>query len=125
MSFWDVVWFILITYVFIAVLMMLFSIFSDLFRDKELSGWVKAMWIIALVFLPIITALVYLVVRGSGMAQRSAQRAEAMRLAQDSYIRDVAGKASPADEIAQARDMLDAGVITEAEYTRLKEKSLV
>ncbi len=125
MSFWDVVWFILVMYVLIAVLMMLFSIFSDLFRDKETSGWVKAMWIVALVFVPIITSLVYLVVRGSGMAERSVKRAESMKQAQDSYIREVAGKTSPADQLAQARAMLDAGTITEPEYMRLKEKALV
>jgi hypothetical protein len=126
MSFWDVVWFILITYALVALLMVMFSIISDLFRDKEMSGFVKAVWIFALVFVPIVTSLVYLVVRGQGMAERSARSAEAMKQAQDAYIKEVAGKAgSPADQIAQARAMLDAGVISEPEYERLKEKALV
>jgi hypothetical protein len=126
MSFWDVVWFILITYALVALLMVMFSIISDLFRDKEMSGFVKAVWIFALVFLPIVTSLVYLIVRGQSMAERSARSAEAMKQAQDAYIKEVAGKAgSPADQIAQARAMLDAGVISEPEYERLKEKALV
>ncbi|HEU4511665.1 MAG TPA: SHOCT domain-containing protein [Nocardioidaceae bacterium] len=126
MSFWDVVWFILITYALVALLMVMFAIISDLFRDKETSGFVKAVWIFALVFLPIVTSLVYLIVRGQAMAERSARSAEAMKQAQDAYIKEVAGKAaSPADQIAQARAMLDAGVISEPEYERLKEKALV
>lgn len=126
MSFWDVVWFILITYALVALLMVMFSIITDMFRDKEMSGFVKAVWIFALVFLPVVTALVYLIVRGKGMAERSARSAEAMKQAQDAYIKEVAGKAtSPADQIAQARAMLDAGVISEPEYERLKEKALV
>ena len=65
MSFWDVVWFILITYALVALLMVMFSIITDMFRDKEMSGFVKAVWIFALVFLPVVTALVYLIVRGN------------------------------------------------------------
>lgn len=125
MSFWDVMWFIFITYALIALLMVMFSIISDLFRDKELSGWAKGAWIVALVFVPVVGTLVYLIARGQGMTERSMLRAESMKQAQDAYIREAAGKASPADQIAQARAMLDAGVISEPEYTRLKEKALV
>jgi hypothetical protein len=125
MSFWDVVWFILITYALVALLMVMFSIITDLFRDKETSGWVEAVWIIALVFLPIVTSLVYLIARGKSMAERSTRRAEEMKQAQDAYIREVASKSTPTDQIAQARAMLDAGIISETEYERLKEKALV
>jgi hypothetical protein len=125
MSFWDIVWFIFISFAFVAYLMVMFAIISDLFRDRETSGVMKAVWIVALIFLPLITSLVYLVVRGRGMTERSAASAEAMKAQQDAYIREVAAKATPADQIAQARAMLDAGVITESEYMRLKEKALV
>ena len=90
MSFWDVVWFIFISFAFVAYLMVLFSILSDLFRDRETSGWVKAVWIVALIFLPLLTSLIYLIARGSGMAERSWKSAEAMRQQQDAYIREVA-----------------------------------
>ena len=125
MSFWDVVWFICISFLFVAYLMVLFTIFGDLFRDKEMSGFGKAAWVIALIVFPLISSLVYLVVRGRGMSERQVETAKAMKAQQDAYIKDVAGKASPADQIAQARAMLDAGVITQTEYDRLKEKALV
>ena len=125
MSFWDVVWFILISFAFMAYLMVLFTIIGDLFRDPEASGLANALWMLALIFLPFLTALVYLIARGGGMAQRSMRSAEAMRKEQDAYIQQVAGKASPADQIAQAKALLESGAITEPEYESLKAKALV
>jgi hypothetical protein len=125
MSFWDVVWFIFISFALVAYLMVMFAIISDLFRDRETSGWVKAIWIVALIFLPILTSLVYLIARGRGMTERSVGAAESARQQQEAYIRDVASKATPAEQIAQARSMLDAGTISQADYERLKEKALV
>jgi len=122
-SFWDIVWFIFITFAFVAYLMILFSILGDLFRDKETSGVVKALWIIALVVLPFLTALVYLIVRGHGMADRSVQQAQEIKKAQDEYIRDVAG-VTPTEQIAKAKDLLDSGAISQAEFDKLKTKAL-
>jgi hypothetical protein len=124
MSFWEIVWFIIITFAFVAYLMVLFHILTDLFRDRETSGFLKAIWIIALIFLPLLTSLIYLIVRGRGMAERSMKEAERLRQQQDAYIRDVAGKSSPVDQIAQARSMLDAGTISQTEYDQLKAKAL-
>ena len=67
MSFWDVVWIIFISFAFVAYLMVMFSILGDLFRDRDTSGFAKAVWVIALIFLPLLTSLVYLIVRGKGM----------------------------------------------------------
>ena len=92
MSFWDVVWFIFISFAFVAYLMVMFSIITDLFRDRETSGVMKAVWIVVLIFLPLLTSLVYLIVRGRSMSERSARSAEAMKAQQDAYIREVAGK---------------------------------
>jgi hypothetical protein len=125
MSFWDVVWFIFITFALVAYLMVMFAIIGDLFRDRETSGFAKAVWVVALIFLPIITSLIYLITRGKDMTDRASRDAEAMRTQQEAYIRDVAGNGTPADQIAQAKTMLDAGVISPAEYERLKEKALV
>jgi hypothetical protein len=125
MSFWDVVWFIFISFAFAAYLMVMFSILSDLFRDKETSGIAKAVWVVALIFLPFLTSLVYLIVRGRGMAERAARGSELARQQQDAYIRQVAGRTTPADQIAQARAMLDAGAISQSEYDALKTKALV
>ena len=93
--------------------------------QAKTSGWVKAVWIVALIFLPLLTSLIYLIARGSGMAERSSKSAEAVRQQQDAYIRQVAGNTSPVDQIAQARAMLDSGAITQTEYDALKAKALV
>ncbi len=91
-SFWDFLWLIIISFAFIAYLILLFSIITDLFRDHKTSGWVKAIWIVFLFFIPLLTSLVYLIVRSDGMAQRSLEAAQQVKNAQDSYIREVAGK---------------------------------
>jgi hypothetical protein len=124
MSFWDIVWFIFITWAFVAYLMVMFSIIGDIFRDRDMSGWGKAAWCLALVFLPFITALVYIGIRGRAMAERSTRAAAAQRREQDEYIRDVAGTTSPADQITQARALLDSGAISQPEYDALKSKAL-
>jgi hypothetical protein len=125
MSFWDIVWFIIITYAFVAYLVVLFHIIGDIFRDQELSGIAKAAWVIFLCLVPLITAFCYLIARGRGMAERSAQRATAQRNTQDAYIRQVAGRTTPSDQIAQARALFDAGAISQSEYDALKTKALV
>ena len=122
-NFWDIVWLILSTFVFVAYLLVLFQIVVDLFRDHELGGGVKALWIIGLIFLPVMTALVYIVARGRGMAERQRAAVQRAKTETDAYIRDVAGK-SPADQIATAKTLLDAGTITQDEFARLKAKAL-
>jgi hypothetical protein len=125
MSFWDVVWFIIISYAFVAYMMMLFSIVMDLFRDRDTSGFAKAIWLLALLFLPFLSALVYVIVRGKGMAERSASSYQAAQKQQETYIKEVAATATPADQIAKARTMLDEGTISQSEFDTLKSKVLV
>src|SRR5215207_1745918 len=122
-SFWDLFWWFFWVYVFIAYLMVLFSIVADIFRDHSMNGWLKAVWIIFLVFFPFITALVYLIARGRGMAERSGREVRQVRASQDDYIRSVAG-ASSADEIAKAKALLDAGTISQSEFDLLKSKAV-
>ena len=125
MSFWEIVWFIFIFFAFMAYLMVIFNVIGDLFRDDTVSGWVKALWIIALIFLPFLTLLVYLIVRGKGMAERSAKVMESARRAQDDYVRSVAGSgASAPEQIAKAKELLDSGAITAEEFAALKSKAL-
>ncbi|WP_432874980.1 PLDc N-terminal domain-containing protein [Kribbella sp. CA-245084] len=124
MSFWDIVWFIIISFAFVAYLMMLFSIITDLFRDSETSGWVKAIWLVALLFFPFLTALIYVIARGRGMAARHATGLAAAQRQQEDYIKQVAGSASPTDQIAQASSLLDNGKISQAEFDALKAKAL-
>ena len=107
-----------------AYLMLLFFILTDLFRDHSLSGWWKAVWVVALIFFPLVTALVYLIARGGGMQERSAQEAKKMQDAQDAYIRTVAAPQDPADQIAQAKKLLDDGTIDQADFDKIKAKAL-
>lgn len=125
-EFWSnlgsTVWYVLTLIIFISYLFALFSIIGDVLRDRSLSGGLKAVWVICLVFFPLLTALVYLIVRGGGMAERAAAQAQQNRAAADEYIRSVAG--SPSDEIARAKALLDAGTISQPEYDKLKAKAL-
>jgi type VI protein secretion system component VasK len=122
--FWSLIWFFL----FFAYIWILITILMDLFRDHELSGWAKAIWIIALLFVPLITMLVYLIARGGGMAERAMKQAQRQQQAMNEYIRQTAASAgtgaSPADQIAQAQKLLEAGTITQAEFDALKAKAL-
>ncbi|QIK64350.1 SHOCT domain-containing protein [Leucobacter viscericola] len=124
-SIWDVIWWFLTFFVFIAYLMALFSIIADLFRDRKLNGWLKALWLLFLVFLPFITALVYLIARGRGMAERAERQSQQAREQADAYIRTVAtATPTPTDEIARAKELLDSGAITQAEFDSLKQAAL-
>lgn len=121
-SLWDTVWWLLTVFVFVAYLMALIGIIGDLFRDRELQGLHKALWLVFLVFLPFITILVYLIVRGNGMSARAEKHLVDSKTATDDYIRSVAGGA--AGEIAQAKQLLDSGAITQEEYAQLRQGAL-
>lgn len=123
-SFWDLIWWFLWAFAFIAYLFALFAIIGDLFRDQKLNGWWKAVWIIFLIFVPFLTALVYLIARGNGMAERSQKEYKQAQAATDAYIRQTAGSTSPSDEIAKAKGLLDSGSITQQEFELLKAKAL-
>jgi hypothetical protein len=122
-NFWDFVWLIVSTFAFIAYLMVMFHVIVDLFRDTEMGGGAKALWIAGLIFLPFLTALVYMVARGPGIAERQRAAAQRMKSETETYIRQVAGK-SPAEQIADAKALLDAGTISGDEFARLKAKAL-
>ncbi|MET0995017.1 MAG: SHOCT domain-containing protein [Mycobacterium sp.] len=123
-SFWDFIWYTLVIFAFIAYLMILFGIITDLFwRDRETSGLVKAIWVVFLIVFPYITALVYLIARGKGMGERSRDAAVAAKKDAEAYIREAAGR-SPAQEIADAKSLLEAGTISQQEFDALKAKAL-
>lgn len=122
-NFWDTVWLILMSFVLVAYLLVLFQIIVDLFRDKNLGGLSKAIWFIGLIFLPFLTALLYIIFRGRGMSERQVAAVRDARAETDAYIRSVAGK-SAAEQIADAKALLDAGTINADEFARLKAKAL-
>ena len=122
-NFWDMVWLMLSTFIFVSYLIIMFQVVVDLFRDTELGGGSKVLWIIGLIFLPVLTAIVYIVARGEGMAGRQRASLQRSKSDTDEYIRGVAGK-SPAAQIADAKALLDAGTISQDEFTKLKAKAL-
>jgi hypothetical protein len=122
-NFWDVFWLMISTFFFIAYLLIMFQIVVDLFRDGELGGGWKVLWMMGLIFLPVLTAIIYIIARGEGMAARQQATVQRAKADTESYIRDVAGK-SPAAHIAEAKALLDAGTITQAEFEQLKAKAL-
>jgi ABC-type multidrug transport system fused ATPase/permease subunit len=122
-NFWDSVWLIFSAFLFVAYLFVMFQVVTDLFRDDSVSGVGKAAWIVGLIFLPMLTALVYIIARGKGMAERQRAALQRAKSDTDAYIRQVAGK-SPAEQIADAKALLDAGTITPEEFQRLKAKAL-
>ncbi len=123
-TFWHFLWSTIVIFAFIAYLMILFNILVDLFwRDHKTSGWVKAIWVIFLILVPYLTALAYLIVRGTGMAERAREQAMQAKKETDDYIRTAAGR-SPAQEIADAKALLDSGAIGQDEFVALKAKAL-
>lgn len=119
---WNVIIVAVSAFVFVVSVIAVISVISDLIRDRSLSGFAKALWIIVLVIVPLLGALIYLIARGGGMAERAALQRDQMRKATDAYIRDVA--ASPTDEIAKAKQLLDAGALTAEEFTVIKQRAL-
>ncbi|HEX5905730.1 MAG TPA: SHOCT domain-containing protein [Propionibacteriaceae bacterium] len=124
MDFWDFFWLLVWTFFFVCYLMVLFQVIGDLFRDKELSGWWKALWIIFLIIFPFLALIIYLIARGRGMAERQVGEMRKAQVATDQYIQTVASRSNPAEQIASAKNLLDSGTITQEEFERLKQKAL-
>ena len=122
-NFWDILYLIASAFCFVAYLIVLFHVVVDLFRDADLRGGIKVLWLVGLIFLPVLTALLYILARGRGMAERQQVAMQQAKSDTDAYIRKVAGK-SPADQIADAKALLDAGTINPEEFARLKAKAL-
>ena len=120
-SFGEVLLSILAFYLIVTLIWVLFTIIGDVFRDSELSGGKKALWLVALLFVPWISAFVYLIARGDGMRERAMKDQADRQQAAETYIRDVAGS-SPVDELAKLNALRQEGAISPEEYERLKAK---
>ena len=118
-------WTMLIFFLWIAWIMLLIRIFSDIFRNHDMGGVAKALWSIFVIFLPFLGTLIYLIAHGSDMAKRDLQHAQARQQEFDSYVRQTAGSASSsADELAKLADLKNQGVLTDAEFAAQKAKLL-
>jgi hypothetical protein len=112
-------------FMFVIWFWLLLTIFTDVFRDHELNGGIKALWVIFVIVLPFLGIFIYLIARGGGMAERNAKAAQAMQAQMNAQIRAAAGTStSAADQIAQAKSLLDSGAINQAEYDKLKSAAL-
>ena len=120
--FWSMLWFFFL----VIWLIILLHVLQDLFRDHEMSGWAKVGWVIFLVLVPFLTVLIYLIVRGQGMATRSLEHQQKAREQFDAYVKSAAGSGagSDLDQIAHAKQLLDSGAINQAEFDKLKAKVL-
>lgn len=124
-NFWDVLLWSLWFFFLFAFLMLLFRIFGDIFGDKSIGGGAKTLWTVLIIFLPLLGCLVYLIARGKGMAEREMEKVQAAQAAQADYIRSVSGGgASAAEQVASAKQLLDSGAISQAEFDALKAKAL-
>jgi hypothetical protein len=118
-AFLTMLWFFL----FFIWIWLLISVFSDIFRSDDLSGWGKGLWTVFVIVLPYLGVFVYLIARGHKMSEHAMQAAQAQDAAAKQYIRDAAGASgSPADELARLADLKEKGVIDDAEFQRLKAK---
>jgi len=120
----EVFWTMLIFFAFVIWIWILITVLIDLFSRHDTSGFAKVLWIIFIVVLPYFGVFVYLIVEHRGMAERSIKKQQAAQQEIDKYVKSVAGQADPAEQIAKAKGLLDAGTITQAEFDQIKQKAL-
>ncbi len=122
--FLDILWTMILFFAWVAWIWILITVLTDVFRRDDVSGWGKAGWTVFLIVLPFLGVLIYLGTQGKQMAERNAKDIQARQGEFDNYVREVAGGGGSAGEIAQARELLEAGAIDQAEFDRLKQKAL-
>jgi hypothetical protein len=120
--FLEVLWTLIIFFCWVAWIWIVVTVFIDLFRRDDIGGWGKAGWVVFVIVLPFLGVLVYLIAQHDGMRERSVKQAQAQKQEFDQYVRQAAG--GSADQIAKAKELLDAGTITQEEFERLKAKAL-
>ena len=123
-NFASFLWDALLIFAFVIWFWLLIVVFGDIFRRRDISGWGKAAWIILVIILPYFGVFIYLIAEHDGMAERSTQQLQAQQAVADQYIRSVSGSGGPASEIETAKNLLDSGAITQAEYDSIKAKAL-
>ena len=122
--FLSVFWYMLVFFAFVIWIWLLITVFADIFRRHDTSGWAKALWIIFIIIFPFLGVLIYIIAEHQGMADRNTQQLQQAQAQTDEYIKSVASSADPAEQIAKAKQLLDAGTITQAEFDQIKGKAL-
>ena len=122
--FLDILWTMLVFFGWVIWFWLLIIVFSDLFSRHDISGWGKAGWIVLVVVLPYLGVFIYLIAQGQQMAERRNQQSQAAQSEFDDYVKTVAGPGGAAAEIEKAKQLLDSGAITQAEFDAIKTKAL-
>ncbi len=122
--FLDILWTMLIIFAWIIWFTLLFRVIIDIFRRHDINGGGKALWLIFVIILPFLGVFIYLIVDGHGIAERDMKQAQASQQQFDSYVQSVASSGGAAAEIDKAKQLLDSGAITQAEFDALKAKAL-
>ena len=120
----EVFWTMLIFFSFVIWIWLLITVFGDIFRRHDIGGLGKAGWIIFVVILPYLGVFVYLIAEHRGMTERSVKQAEAQQAQMDQYVKSVAGSGDPTEQIGKAKELLDRGAISQAEFDQMKQKAL-
>jgi hypothetical protein len=120
----EVFWTMLIFFAFFVWIWLLITVFSDLFRRNDISGWLKVAWIIFIIVLPYLGVFVYLIAQHKGLTERAIEQQETAKAQMDTYVRSVASESDPAEQIAKAKTLLDAGTISQSEFEQIKRKAL-
>jgi len=121
--FLDVLWTMFIFFLWVIWFWLLFTVFIDVFRRHDIHGGKKTLWLIFVIILPFLGVFIYIITQNDGMTQRNVERAQAQRAQLDNYVRETAGGGAAA-EIANAKELLDQGTITQAEFDAIKQKAL-
>lgn len=122
--FLEVFWTMLIFFAFVIWIWILITVLIDIFRRHDTSGFAKVLWIIFIIVLPYLGVFVYLIAEHKGMTERAVKQQQAAQSQMDQYVQSVAAKTDPAEQIAKAKGLLDAGTITQAEFDQIKQKAL-
>ena len=122
--FLDVLWTMLVFFLWIMWFWLLFAVWTDIFRRDDISGFGKAAWLIFTIVLPFLGVFIYLIAQNDGMTQRNLERARAQQAQFDSYVRETASSGGAADEIARAKQLLDTGAINQQEFEAIKQRAL-
>ena len=122
--FLDVMWSMLVFFLWIAWFWLLFMVWTDIFRRHDIGGGAKTLWLIFTVVLPFLGVFVYLISNNDAMTKRNIEHAQAQRAQFDDYVRETAGSGGATAEIERAKGLLDSGAITQAEFDAIKAKAL-
>jgi len=122
--FLDIVGTMLVFFAWVIWIWLLITVFADIFRRHDIGGWHKAGWIALVIILPYLGVFIYLIAQGKHMAERNVKDVEARTAAFNDYVRNVAADSGPTGQIAQAKQLLDSGAISQAEFDQIKQKAL-